>query len=225
MPDYEPLPRIPVVGDEPFPVRRVLCIGKNYAAHVREMGGDERDPPIFFTKSPDAILPVQGPTVLRYPPRTRNLHHEIELVVALGKGGANVSVAEALDLVHAYGVGLDMTRRDVQAEAKAKGNPWAAAKDFDGSGLVGPLRLARDVGHLTKGTIELDVDDEPRQDGNLEDMIWSVAELLAELSTWSALRAGDLVFTGTPEGVGPVVPGQRMVGRIEKLGKIVVDVR
>lgn len=224
MPVYDPLPSLPVVGSAPFPVRRILCIGKNYAAHVREMGGDAREAPIFFGKSPDALLVADGPIVLPYPPRTSNLHHEVELVLALGAGGRDVPVDRALELVWAVGIGLDMTRRDVQAEAKKKGNPWTAAKDFDGAAIVGPLRLALDVGVPQSGPISLDVNGTRRQSGDLADMIWSVAELLAELSTWGELRAGDLVFTGTPEGVGPVIAGDRMEASIAGLGSISVDV-
>lgn len=224
MPTYDPMPQLPVVGAEPFPVRRILCIGKNYAAHVREMGGDEREAPIHFTKSPDALLVADGPVTMPYPPRTSNLHHEVELVIALGQGGRDLAPEDALARVYAYGVGLDMTRRDLQAEAKKKGGPWAAAKDFDASAIVSPLRTVAEVGHPTRGAITLDVGGVRRQDGDLSDMTWSVPELLAELSRLMTLRAGDLVFTGTPEGVGPVVPGDVLYGAVEGVGDLVVTV-
>ncbi len=224
MPTFEPYPTLPVQGAEAFTVRRILCIGKNYRAHVREMGGDDREAPIHFTKAADALLVADGPTVLPYPPRTSNLHHEVELVLALGSGGAQVAVDDALSLVHAYGVGLDMTRRDLQAEAKKKGGPWAAAKDFDHSAVVSPLVPAATIGHPAAGAITLDVDGERKQTGDLSDMTWSVAELLAELSNLMTLKAGDLVFTGTPEGVGPVVAGQQIYAQIEGVGDLVVTV-
>lgn len=219
------LPSLAIEGtDARFPVRRILCIGRNYAAHAREMGADDREPPFHFAKSPDALLPADGPVVLPYPPLTRDLHHEIELVVALAEGGANVPVEDALDLVFGYAAGLDMTRRDVQDAAKKAGRPWTSSKDFDASAVVGPLRDALRMGHPVAGPITLDVDGAPRQKGDLSEMIWSVAEILSHLSRWGALRPGDLIFTGTPAGVGAVVPGQELVGRVLDLPPLVVTI-
>jgi fumarylpyruvate hydrolase len=218
-------PSLPIVGRaDVFGVRRILCIGKNYAAHLAEMGYDAKEPPVHFVKSPDALLPAIGETRMPYPPRTANLHHEVELVVALGAGGADVPAERALELVYGYAIGLDMTRRDLQAAAKKAGGPWCAAKDFDAAAVVGPIHPVDAVGHVAKGAIELSVNGQPRQQGDLSGMSWPVAALLAELSALMTLRPGDLVFTGTPEGVGPVVPGDRMVARIEGLGELVVDV-
>lgn len=224
------LPSLAIVGrTDRFPVRRVLCIGRNYAAHAREMGATGREAPFHFAKSPDAVLPADAVTALPYPSRTADLHHEIELVVALGAGGRDVSPEAALDLVYGYAAGLDMTRRDVQDAAKKAGRPWTASKDFDASAVVGPVTVATGPGrpgmaHPTAGPVSLSVDGTERQRGDLTEMIWNVAELLAELSAWGALRPGDLVFTGTPSGVGPVRPGQRLVGRVLDLPELVVDV-
>ncbi len=213
-------PMVPVLGaDRPFPVRRVLCIGRNYAAHAREMGDDGREPPFFFAKSADAVavMPAQGGT-WAMPPRSADVHHEVEHVVALGAGGSDLSPADALACVCAEGVGLDMTRRDVQAGAKASGRPWTTAKDFDGSAILGPLAAIHPgVGVRASGPITLSRDGVEVQSGDLSQRIWSVPELLAEVSTWMALRPGDLLFTGTPAGVGPVAPGQTLTGRIAGL--------
>lgn len=219
------LPSLAIEGrSDRFAVRRILCIGRNYAAHAREMGSDGREPPFHFGKSPDALLPADGPVVLPYPPLTQDLHHEIELVVALGEGGTNVSAERALELVYGYAAGLDMTRRDVQDAAKKAGRPWTSSKDFDASAVVGPLRDAAVMGHPTSGPITLEVDGAPRQKGDLDEMIWSVAEILMHLSRWGALRPGDLIFTGTPAGVGAVVPGQTLVGRVLDLPPLVVTI-
>lgn len=216
-----PAPRRPTVAVEGsplrFPVRRVFCVGRNYPEHSREMGGDPaREQPFFFTKPADAVLP-SGCDV-PYPPRTTDLQHEIELVVALGAGGRNVAVADAPGLVFGYAVGNDLTRRDLQAAAKRQGRPWDVAKGFDGSAPVTPIRTVAEVGHVARGRIWLAVNGVLRQQGDLADMIWSVAEVIAELSTYFELRPGDLVFTGTPAGVGPLVPGDRVQGGVDGVG-------
>ncbi|MCB9665970.1 MAG: fumarylacetoacetate hydrolase family protein [Alphaproteobacteria bacterium] len=217
-------PTLPVAGDDGVVgVRRILCIGKNYAAHAAEMG-DPGARPIHFTKSPDALLAAPGPVAMPYPPRTHDLHHELELVLCLGAGGRDVPVADAWDLVWGYAVGLDMTRRDLQAAAKAKGGPWASAKDFDAAAIVGAVVPATRVGRLTSGRLRLEVNGQVRQDADLSQMTWPIPALLAELSTLMTLRAGDLVFTGTPEGVGPVVPGDELRGHIEGVGQLAVTI-
>ena len=201
---------------ERFPVHRIYCVGRNYAAHAREMGMDpEREPPFFFSKPADAIVP--NGTAVPYPPRTANLHHEIELVVAVGRGGRGIPVAGALEHVFGYAVGLDLTRRDLQFEAREQGRPWDVAKGFDCSAPVGAIRPAAQMGHLERGSIWLEVNGESRQRANLSEMIWSVPEIVAELSTYFELRAGDLIFTGTPEGVGAVQRGDSLVGGIDGL--------
>lgn len=220
-----PLPSLAIEGrSDRFAVRRILCIGRNYAAHAREMGSDGREPPFHFAKSPDALLAADSHVVLPYPPRTQDLHHEIELVVALGSGGVDLAPEDALALVYGYAAGLDMTRRDVQDAAKKAGRPWTTAKDFDASAVVGPVRLAEQMGHPTSGSIGLSVDGAPRQQGDLSEMIWSVAEVLSHLSRWGVLRPGDLVFTGTPAGVGPVLPGQTLKGQVLDLPPLVVTI-
>lgn len=206
-----------------FPVRRVYCIGRNYADHAREMGHDpEREPPFFFTKHADSLVPGGG--VFPYPPATRDVHHEIELVVAIGSGGASIPVESALDHVFGYAVGLDMTRRDLQAEAKRLGRPWEIAKAFDAAAPCSAIAAAEDIGHPRAGTIWLDVNGAPRQRGDIADMTWGVAELIAQLSRWMRLGAGDLIFTGTPAGVGPVKIGDRLEGGVDGVGRIVVEV-
>jgi fumarylpyruvate hydrolase len=217
-----PVPAAPVVGGGLFPVRRVFCIGRNYAEHAREMGHDpEREPPFFFLKPADAL--TAAPTV-PYPPLTADLHPEVELVVALGTGGADVAEAEASGLVWGYGVGLDMTRRDLQGAAKKLGRPWAPGKAFDASAPVGPLSPAARIGHPAEGAITLTVNGETRQKGDLADMIWPVPALIATLSTFCALAPGDLIFTGTPAGVGPVVSGDRLLGAVAGVGSVEVVV-
>lgn len=202
-----------------FPVRRIFCVGRNYADHAREMGMDpEREPPFFFTKPADAVVP--SGTAIPYPSRTRDLHHEIELVVALGRGGENIAVTSALDHVFAYAVGLDLTRRDQQAEARKQGRPWDTAKGFDRSAPISPLVPAARIGHPSRGRIELSVNGALRQRGDIADMIWNVPEVIAELSTLFALAPGDLIFTGTPAGVGPLLPGDLAEGEIEGVGQI-----
>ncbi|MFI4965578.1 MAG: fumarylacetoacetate hydrolase family protein [Caulobacterales bacterium] len=208
---------VPVEGQGAlFPVRRILCVGRNYAAHRREMGGDDREPPFFFGKPADAIVPP-GRDVA-YPPRTGNLHHEIELVVALRAGGRDVPAEQALDLVLGYAVGVDMTRRDLQAAAKDKGQPWEAAKGFDASAPISAIKPW--VGAPPQGRIRLSVNGELRQDASVADMIWNVAEIVSEASKLWTLAPGDLIYTGTPEGVGPLVRGDRVEGEVEGVGRL-----
>jgi fumarylpyruvate hydrolase len=222
-------PRIalPIAGSSDlFPVRRVYCVGRNYAAHAREMGADpDREPPFFFMKPADALQIVGSEPVKHiYPPKTRNYHFEIEMVAALAGGGSDIPVESALNHVYGYAVGLDMTRRDLQDEAKKMSRPWDTGKAADGSGPIGALHPASLIGHPARGAITLTVDGETRQKGDLADMIWSVAEQVAYLSGYFELQPGDLIFTGTPSGVGPVERGQRMVGAVEGLGEIALDV-
>lgn len=209
-----PRPSLAVAGTaRRFPVHRVYCVGRNYAAHAREMGGDPtREAPFFFCKPADAV--TQSGTVA-YPPRTADLHHEVELVVAIGRAGQGIAVAEALEYVFGYAVGVDLTRRDLQAGAKAAGRPWDTAKGFDQSAPMSDIHPAAAIGHPAAGRIALRVGGDLRQSGDLREMIWSVPEVLAELSTYFELRPGDLVFTGTPEGVAPLQPGERVEASVE----------
>ena len=220
--DPPPQPAVPILGETAlFPVRRILCVGRNYAAHRREMGGDDREPPFFFSKPADAVVPPGVATP--YPSATQNLHHEIELVAAIGAGGADVSVEDALSLVWGYAVGVDLTRRDLQAAAREKGYPWDAAKGFDASAPISAIRPVDRSGH-PKGRIQLSVNGQVRQSAPLTDMIWSVAEVIAEVSKLWRLEAGDLIYTGTPEGVGPLVRGDHVTGDIEDVGAIAFTV-
>jgi fumarylpyruvate hydrolase len=208
---------VPVQGQAGrYPVRRVLCVGRNYAAHRREMGGDDRDPPFFFAKPADALVPPGGDVA--YPPATANLHHEIELVVALKAGGVEVPVARALDLVYGYAVGVDVTRRDLQAAAREKAQPWEAAKGFDQSAPISAIKPW--TGAPPQGRIWLAVNGQVRQDAAVADMIWNVAEIIAEASKLWRLAPGDLIFTGTPEGVGPMVRGDAVTGGVEGVGEL-----
>ena len=214
-----PCPEIAIAGGGRFPVRRILCVGSNYAAHTREMGGDPgREPPLFFSKPADAV--VSGEGTIPFPPRTADLHHEIELTVAIGTGGANIPVAKALDHVFGYGVGNDLTRRDLQAAARAAGRPWDMAKGFDASAVVSPIMPASAIGHPRQARIWLSVNGTLRQEGDIADMIWNVPEVIAELSTYIRLQPGDVIFTGTPAGVGPIRPGDLVEGGIEGIGTI-----
>lgn len=217
-------PAVPVAGSTAFfPVRRVYCVGRNYAAHAREMGGDPtREPPFFFTKPADALQPVPAGILAEhpYPPMTQSYHHEVEMVVALAHGGRDVAVEEALSLVFGYGVGLDMTRRDLQDEAKAMRRPWTLAKGGDFSGPVGPIHPVSQVGHPERGEIALEIDGSVRQKADLSEMIWSVPEQIAYLSRYFELFPGDVIFTGTPEGVGAVARGETMTARVATLGEI-----
>jgi fumarylpyruvate hydrolase len=210
------------VADETglFPVRRILCVGRNYAAHRREMGGDDRDPPFFFAKPADAL--VQPGADVAYPPRTENLHHEMELVVALKDGGADVAPDRALELVFGYAAGVDLTRRDLQNAAKDKGQPWEAGKAFDEAAPISAIR--RWSGPPPQGRIRLSVNGQARQDASLADMIWNVAEVIAEASKLWRLAAGDLIFTGTPEGVGAIVRGDKVEGEVEGVGRVAFKV-
>jgi len=192
-----------------FPVRRIYCVGRNYADHARELGNDPRESPFFFSKPADAA--VASGTRLPFPGRTADLHHEVELVVALNGRGADISVVDANAMIFGYAVGIDLTRRDLQAEAKKAARPWDMAKGFDHSAPIGPLRVGVPP---AAGAISLSVDGELRQNGNLKDMIWSVAQIIASLSTYVALAPGDLIFTGTPAGVGPIKRGQSLRGMI-----------
>ena len=203
-------------SSERFPVHRIYCVGRNYAAHAREMGMDpEREPPFFFSKPADAIVP--NGAAVPYPPRTSNLHHEIELVVAIGAGGRDIPLANALAHVYGYAVGNDLTRRDLQFAAREKGQPWDVAKGFDHSAPITAIRRAAEVGHCERGRRWIEVNGERRQQADLSEMIWSVPEIVAELSTLFDLVPGDLIFTGTPAGVGPVKPGDSLVGGIDGL--------
>jgi fumarylpyruvate hydrolase len=216
------IPTIEVAGESArFPVRRIYCVGRNYAAHTREMGGDPtREDPFFFAKPADAIV-ANGAT-LPYPPATRNLHHEIELVVALKGGGANVPADKVMDLVYGYAVGLDMTRRDLQNAAKAGGKPWDMGKGFDRSAPVTAIQPAARIGHPSKGAIWVKVNGVVKQSGDLADMIWSVPETLSYLSGLVELAPGDLIFTGTPDGVGPVVAGDTLEGHVDGVGDLTI---
>lgn len=197
-----------------FPVHRIYCVARNYAAHAREMGmNPDREPPFFFTKPVDALVPNGG--TVPYPPRTSNVHHEIELVVALGRGGRGIRAAEALDHVFGYAVGNDLTRRDLQLEARDQGRPWDTAKGFDHSAPMTAIHPVSAIGHVTRGAIWLKVNGAVRQQADVADMIWAVPDVIAELSTLYELMPGDLIFTGTPAGVGPVVPGDRLEGGVD----------
>ena len=218
MPDFvipaPATPSIAVAGSSArFPIRRVFCVGRNYAAHAREMGNDEREPPFFFMKPADAVVAAKG--VLPYPPATGDLHHEVELVVALGAGGANLAAADALALVWGYGVGLDLTRRDMQAVAKQMSRPWDFAKGFDASAPCSQLRPVSDGGHPADARIWLEVNGEIKQDGNLREMIWPVADIISYISRSVTLAPGDLIFSGTPAGVAALQPGDRVRGGVD----------
>jgi fumarylpyruvate hydrolase len=219
-----PTPALDVVGMEAkFPVRRIYCVGRNYAEHAREMGHDPtRELPFFFQKPADALLVNGGD--FPYPSKTSDVHFEIELVVALGKGGRDIKAADALDHVFGYAVGIDMTRRDLQGEAKKLGRPWEVGKAFEHSAPCSAVVPASRIGHPSKGAIWLTVNGEPRQRGDLAQLIWSIPEALAHLSGYFTLAPGDLLFTGTPAGVGPVKPGDRLRGGVDGVGEIEVRV-
>ncbi|MEL6828358.1 MAG: fumarylacetoacetate hydrolase family protein [Pseudomonadota bacterium] len=213
---------IPVLGDSRvFPVGRIWCVGRNFADHAREMGHDpDRDPPFFFAKPADAV--VAGDRDLRFPSATENLHHEVELAVAIGSHGQDIEVSEARRLVFGYAVALDMTRRDLQDEAKRLSRPWAMAKGFDQSCPISAIRPAIDGHLISEGNIELRVNEALRQSGDLNQLIWSIDECLSILSQYVALRPGDLLLTGTPAGVGPVQPGDHLQAQIENVGALTV---
>ncbi|MGN7959562.1 fumarylacetoacetate hydrolase family protein [Brucella sp. 22210] len=228
MTDYvfapRPQPFLPVKGtDALFPVHRIYCVGQNYADHAIEMGGDPtRNPPFFFQKNPDSLVINGGD--FPYPPKTEDVHHEIELVIALKTGGIDIPVEKALDHVYGYAVGIDMTRRDLQAVAKKAGRPWEVAKAFEHSAPCSAIAPVSDVGHPQSASISLSINGETRQSGDLNQMIWKVAETISYLSSLFELQPGDLIFTGTPAGVGPVQCGDRLVGKVDGVGGVSVTV-
>lgn len=220
-----PVASLPIVGtDSRFPVRRIFCVGRNYADHAREMGAADqaegREPPFFFMKPADALVGGEGEISVAYPPITKNLHHEVEMIVALGGGGADVAVDAAKSLIFGYAVGLDLTRRDIQGKAKEKGQPWDMGKGFDQSAVAGPIRPVVQTGYPDHGRIWLSVNGQVRQDGDLSAMMWKVAEIIANLSTIVRLEAGDLIYTGTPAGVGPIVPGDVLEAGVDGVGTL-----
>ncbi len=226
MTDYviEPpaIPALPVDGGKSFPVRRVYCIGRNYAAHAVEMGHDpDREPPFFFQKNPNNLDPSGE---FPYPPHTEDVHHEVELAVMLGSGGTNIPVETALDHVFGYALSLDMTRRDLQGQQKKMGRPWEIGKAVERSAPVGPVHPASRIGHPDTGIIRLEVNGEVRQEGDLAQMIWKVPEMISYLSEYFELAAGDVILSGTPSGVGPVVRGDTMVCKLDGFDDLVVKV-
>jgi len=227
-PDYviapPPRPALPVRGQAAlFPVHRIYCVGRNYAAHAIEMGHDpDREPPFFFQKNPDNLMPSGGR--FPYPARSNDVQHEIEMVVALSGGGTDIAVARALDCVYGYGVGLDMTRRDLQGEAKKMGRPWEIGKAFDHSAPCSEIVPAADIGHPSAGRVWLAVNGETRQEGDLNQLVWKVPEMIAYLSGLFTLAPGDLIFSGTPAGVAAVQRGDRMTGGVEGVAEIDIEV-
>jgi fumarylpyruvate hydrolase len=218
---------VPVVGKaERFPVHRIYCVGRNYEEHAKEMGFTGREPPFFFLKPNDSLVLVNpGETgSMPYPPLTQNLHHEIELVVAIGKGGKNIKAADAFSHIYGYAVGLDMTRRDLQGEMKKQGRPWCIGKAFDHSAPMGPITPAAQAGDVENAELYVQVNGADRQRSNVNKLIWNIAETIEHLSAAWELQAGDLIFTGTPEGVAAVVPGDTMVGAVAGLGELKVKV-
>jgi fumarylpyruvate hydrolase len=220
--DFPETPTLPVAeSTKSFPVGRIYCVGRNYAEHAREMGHDpDREPPFFFMKPADAL--VQNDATIAYPQVTKDLHHEIEMIVAIGKGGTNIPAEKALEHVFGYGVGLDMTRRDIQAEAKKMGRPWEMGKAFDNSAPCTELKPVTLIGHPTKGAIWLKINGEVKQKGDLADLIWNVPETIAYLSQLVTLQPGDLIMSGTPAGVGPVQRGDKLEGHVDGVGDLTV---
>jgi fumarylpyruvate hydrolase len=222
------IPAVPVAGSAGlFPVRHIYCVGRNYAEHAKEMGGNAaKEPPFFFTKPADSVVPVVPPAVGRvhYPLATKNCHHEIELVVGIGARGVKLAPGDALAIVWGYAVGLDMTRRDLQNDMRDKKRPWDIGKSFAQAAPIGPLHPVSEVGHQTRGRIWLDVNGVRRQQGDLSEMIWDVAHTIHFLSKYYELLPGDLIFTGTPAGVGPVVAGDRLDGGIDGLGTLAIAI-
>jgi fumarylpyruvate hydrolase len=215
-----PTPSVAVAGSEDrIPVRRIFCVGRNYAAHAREMGRDpDREPPFFFTKPADAV--VDGGASIPYPPETENFHYEGELVVVIGSPGRNVAAADSLALVWGYAIGNDLTRRDLQLKAREQGRPWDWGKGFDHSAVIGPVHKVSEAGHPVKGAIQLAVNGAVKQDADIAELIWPVADIISILSHSMALRPGDIIMTGTPAGVGPLVPGDICTVSIDGLGSI-----
>lgn len=221
------IPAVPVAGGGLFPVHRIYCVGRNYAEHAQEMGFTGREPPFFFMKPADAVVPVaEGDTgPVDYPTLTSNLHHEVELVVAIGIGGRDIAAADALRHIYGYAVGLDMTRRDLQNEMKKQGRPWSIGKGFEQSAPIGPIHPIARTGELLKGAITLEVNGDVRQKGDLTELIWSVTETIETLSKAWTLQPGDLIFTGTPAGVSAVVRGDVLEGTVEGLGTLRIQLR
>lgn len=219
------IPVLPIRGTEDvFPIHRIYCVGRNYAAHAIEMGHDpDKEPPFFFQKNPDTIVPHGG--VFPYPSQSRNVHYEIELVVALARGGKDIPVAQALDHVFGYAVGIDMTRRDLQDEAKKMGRPWEVGKAFEAAAPCTEIVPVSQIGHPTQGAVWLKVNDALQQQGDLNQLIWKVPEIIAYLSCLFMLAPGDLIYSGTPSGVGAVVPGDVMHGGVEGVGEIEITVK
>lgn len=206
-----------------FPVRRIFCVGRNYAAHAREMGRDpDREPPFFFTKPADAVVDDQQ--IVAYPPETNNFHYEAELVIAISKAGVNIPEEQALDYIWGYAVGNDLTRRDLQLTAREQGRPWDWGKAFDRSAVCGPIYPVSEVGHIEQGSIRLSVNGTVKQDADLNELIWSVPEIVSILSRTMEIKAGDLIYTGTPAGVGPLVPGDVCVVEIAGLGSLTTTI-
>ncbi len=218
-----PQASLPVAGtSEFFPVRRIWCVGRNYEEHIKEMGHDVRDPPFFFSKPADAIVPDGGTSP--YPSLTKDMHHEVELVVALKSGGRNIPLAKALDCIYGYGVGIDLTRRDLQIASRDMKRPWEVGKAFDHSAPCGPLQPAAKIGHPSKGKIALKCNGKVRQDGDLAQMIWNTPEVIMKLSEMVELAPGDIIMTGTPSGVAACVAGDKLECEIEGVGKLTVTI-
>lgn len=214
---------VPVIGSaDRFAVHRIYCVGRNYAEHAKEMGFTGREPPFFFMKPADAVLAVNDGDIgtLPYPSLTANLHHEIELVVAIGKGGKNIAAADALQHVYGYAIGLDMTRRDLQNDMKKQGRPWCIGKGFDDSAPIGPITPAAQAGDVAQAAIWLQINGQERQCSNVSQLIWSIAETIEHLSSAWTLQPGDLIYTGTPEGVGAVVQGDLLEAGVDGLGTL-----
>ena len=218
------MPTLPVRGSsDVFPVHRIYCVGRNYAAHAIEMGHDpDREPPFFFQKNPDTLVLSGGE--FPYPDKSNDVHHEIELVVALDKGGKDIPLEQAMDCVYGYGVGIDMTRRDLQGEMKKMGRPWEIGKAFEYSAPCSEIIPASEIGHPDQGRVWLEVNGELRQEGDLNQLIWKIPEMISYLSGLFILQAGDLIYSGTPSGVGPVVRGDKMTGGVEGVGEIIITV-
>lgn len=221
------VPTVAVVGtDARFPVRRIYCVGRNYAEHAKEMGFTGREPPFFFMKPADAVVPAgaDGAVTIPYATLTSNLHHEVELVVAIGTGGASIPAAQAHEHIFGYAVGLDMTRRDLQNDMKKQGRPWCIGKGFDHSAPIGAITRAAEAGTIEQAAIALTVNGQPRQSSRVDQLIWTIGEVIEHLSAAWTLQPGDLIYTGTPEGVGAVVKGDRMEARVDGLAPLVVAV-